>query len=243
MERNARYDDRPRVSLGGLFRLAKTAMFSFSTLPLAIFHVIGAAAAVVFLALSGFSLFCKLFTDLAIPGWTSYVLIGSFFGALNALGISILGEYVIRIYDQVRGRPLYLVDRTVNMEPGTGAAAVDDMAGDRPYAELMEQAEALLRQGGVADLADSAAGCGDANENEKYVPPVLLPIDCGVESRTCATGCAIASVHVVPLAVPVLCEPRESAAAPFDVPFLPSNDSTMGRQATPKHWQSQWHTI
>ena len=48
------------------------------------------------------------------------MLVGSFFGALNALGISILGEYVIRIYDQVRGRPLYLVDRTVNMHSPTG---------------------------------------------------------------------------------------------------------------------------
>ena len=72
------------------------------------------------------------------------MLIGSFFGALNALGISILGEYVIRIYDQVRGRPLYLVDHTVNMESGTGAVPADDVAGDRLYSELMEQAEACL---------------------------------------------------------------------------------------------------
>jgi len=74
-------------------------------------------AAAVFLGLSVFSVFCKLFTSLAIPGWTSYILTGSFFGALNALGISILGEYVIRIYDQVRGRPQFVVDRTVNVMP------------------------------------------------------------------------------------------------------------------------------
>ena len=92
-------------------------MFSFSSFPLAIFHVIGVVAATVFVGLGGFSIFCKLFTDLAIPGWTSHILTGSFFGALNALGISILGEYVIRIYDQVRGRPLYIVDRTVNFRP------------------------------------------------------------------------------------------------------------------------------
>ncbi len=183
VERNARYDDRPRVSLVGLFRLAKTAMFSFSTLPLLIFHVMGATATGVFLGVSGYSLFCKLFTNLAIPGWTSYVLIGSFFGALNALGISILGEYVIRIYDQVRGRPLYLVNHTVNMETGTGAVAVDDMAGDRPYRELMEEAESLLQQGGVAASAGLAAGNNDGNraENEDAAPPVLLPIDRGGE--------------------------------------------------------------
>jgi dolichol-phosphate mannosyltransferase len=39
----------------------------------------------------------------------------SFFGALNALGIAVLGEYVTRIYDQVRSRPMYLVDRRVNL--------------------------------------------------------------------------------------------------------------------------------
>ncbi len=174
--RNARYDQRPRVSLGGLFRLAKTAMFSFSTLPLSIFHVIGATAMVLFVALSGFSLACKLFTNLAIPGWTSYVLIGSFFGALNALGISILGEYVIRIYDQVRGRPLYLVDHTVNMESGTGAVAADELAGDRPYCELVEQAEALLRQGGPLEPRDSAAAADD-----DALATVLFPIDRGDE--------------------------------------------------------------
>ena len=172
VERNARYDENPRVSFGGLVRLAKTAMFSFSTLPLSIFHVIGASAMVVFLGVSGFSLCCKLFTERAIPGWTSYVLIGSFFGALNALGISILGEYVTRIYDQVRGRPLYLVDRTVNMETGDGAAAMDDMAGNRPYDELMEFTEALLEAASPAQPSPPASVSQDSDDPS----PVLLPI-------------------------------------------------------------------
>lgn len=115
--RGARYDDHARVSLLGLFRLAKTAIFSFSTFPLMMFYVIGGLAGMVFVGLASFSLFCRLFTTLAIPGWTSHILTGSFFGALNALGICILGEYVIRIYDQVRARPLYLVDRAVNVWP------------------------------------------------------------------------------------------------------------------------------
>lgn len=114
VERLARYDDRPRVSLRGLWRLAKTAVFSFSSFPLTVFYVIGYAALAVFVVLASYSLFCKLFTNLAIPGWTSHILSASFFGALNALGISILGEYVTRIYDQVRARPAYLVERRVN---------------------------------------------------------------------------------------------------------------------------------
>ena len=38
----------------------------------------------------------------------------SFFATLNALGIAVLGEYVTRFYDQVRSRPMYLIERRVN---------------------------------------------------------------------------------------------------------------------------------
>ena len=159
VERNARYDGQPRVSLRGLVRLAKTAIFSFSSFPLKIFQFIGALAAMLFLYLSCFSLYYKLFTDQAVPGWTSHLLTGSFFGALNALGIAILGEYVIRIYDQVRGRPLYVVERTVNLEPDAQPAPADEdeLSGDRPYLELMEQAEQLLSEGTIAEDHDIPA--------------------------------------------------------------------------------------
>jgi len=113
VRRVARYDKRPRVSLGGLCRLAKTAVFSFSSFPLTLFYLIGFSALLVFLGLGTFALVCRLCTDLTVPGWTSFVLVASFFGAINALGICVLGEYVTRIYDQVRARPLYLVERTV----------------------------------------------------------------------------------------------------------------------------------
>ncbi len=140
--RRARYDDHARVSLLGLFRLAKTAIFSFSTFPLTMFYLIGGLAGVVFLALASFSLFCRLFTSLAIPGWTSHILTGSFFGALNALGICILGEYVIRIYDQVRARPLYLVDRAVNVWPA---------ASNEPESRVREAVEQSQQMGPDAD--------------------------------------------------------------------------------------------
>jgi dolichol-phosphate mannosyltransferase len=143
VERLARYDDHPRVTLRGLWRLAKTAIFSFSSLPLTIFYLIGYSALAIFLGLAGYSLYCRLFTNLAIPGWTSYILSASFFGALNALGISMLGEYVLRIYDQVRARPLYVIDRTVNI-----ATAVEQ---HRPKALSSDSAS-------VSDAADSFDG-------------------------------------------------------------------------------------
>lgn len=111
VERHARHDDRPRVSFFGLCSLAKTAVFSFSSIPMMLFYGIGAISFLVCFWFSVFSLYHKFATGLAIPGWTSTIMIASFFGALNALGIAVLGEYVVRIYDQVRARPKFIVAR------------------------------------------------------------------------------------------------------------------------------------
>lgn len=165
VRRGARYDDQPRVSLRGLWRLAKTAIFSFSSVPLALFYVIGYSSLCLFAALSAFALYCKIFTTLAIPGWTSEMLVASFFGAVNALGISILGEYVTRIYDQVRGRPLYLVARTCNAERGN---ASEEEACD---ALLTETRELLaLSQPHVVDDESSSLPGWDGTDRRDNKP-------------------------------------------------------------------------
>lgn len=132
VERAARHDDHPRVSFWGLVRLAKTAVFSFSAVPLAAFYGVAVLSCVVCLGVMGFTLYHKIWTGMAIPGWTSGLLTASFFGTLNALGIAVLGEYVIRIFDQVRSRPKYIVDRTVN------AAAASVNAPPAPAEDLVE---------------------------------------------------------------------------------------------------------
>jgi dolichol-phosphate mannosyltransferase len=105
------------MSLLKLWRLAKSALISFSRVPLTVFYAIALLAGVAFLGLSAFALYHKHLTGRAIPGWASHVIVASFFGSINSLGIAILGEYVVRIYDQVRNRPLYLIDRKVNFSP------------------------------------------------------------------------------------------------------------------------------
>lgn len=133
VERLARYDETPRVSLLGLFRLAKTAIFSFSNVPLTMFYLIGAVSLLVSASLAGFAMYHKLITGMAIPGWTSTTMVVSLFGAINSLGIAILGEYAARIYDQVRARPNYLVQR----ESGFDAPAKSSLPSDS-FDELKE---------------------------------------------------------------------------------------------------------
>lgn len=136
VERLARYDDRPRVSLAGLVRLAKTALFSFSRTPLTLFYLFAAASLLVCAGCSTFCLVHKLLLGIATPGWTSTVMVASFFGAINALGIGVLGEYIVRIYDQVRGRPKFIVARE------TGVKLIDErrFSIDRDLQELLQHA-------------------------------------------------------------------------------------------------------
>jgi dolichol-phosphate mannosyltransferase len=51
-----------------------------------------------------------------VTAWASQLVTTSFLGGINLLGIGLLGEYIARIYDEVKGRPIYIVDRVV--EPG-----------------------------------------------------------------------------------------------------------------------------
>lgn len=66
----------------------------------------------------------KLVTGLAIPGWASMTIVASLFGALNSLGIAVLGEYVIRIYDQVRQRPPFVIASKINFD-GTASESLE----------------------------------------------------------------------------------------------------------------------
>ncbi|MEZ6062333.1 MAG: glycosyltransferase family 2 protein [Planctomycetaceae bacterium] len=160
VERDARHDETPRVSLAGLFRLAKTAVFSFSAFPLTLFYVIAAVSAVVCGASVSFVVYHKLITGLAIPGWASVIITASFFGSLNALGISVLGEYVIRIYHQVRSRPVYVADNVRNLRPGRThssshpVSSVEPLATpgtDLQLAELLEQIQHVVQTRQIHD--------------------------------------------------------------------------------------------
>ncbi len=149
VERGARHDDQPRVSFWGLVRLAKTAIFSFSTVPLTLFYMVAALSCLVCVGLTGFTLYQKLWVGDASPGWASGLITASFFGMLNALGIAVLGEYVVRIFDQVRARPQFIIERTQNSEsptsqPSSQREAIESRTLLRqPEPELLKSIESV----------------------------------------------------------------------------------------------------
>lgn len=112
VERRARYDSKPRVGFRGLWTLAMNAFFSFSYVPLFFFRFAGVGSLLLCLALIIFALYHKLITGLAVTAWASQLISISFFGGINLIGIALLGEYIARIYDEVKQRPLYICART-----------------------------------------------------------------------------------------------------------------------------------
>lgn len=122
LERGARYDQRPRVSVSRLARLAMLSWVSFSKLPLKILTFMGLFLCLVsFVATAGI-VFYQLVMHFSLPGWSSLIVSIVFTSGVQLLSLGIIGEYIGQILDEVKGRPVYLVRQTV--QGGKTATAV-----------------------------------------------------------------------------------------------------------------------
>ena len=107
--RPARAAGETQWSFLKLLRLALDAIFSSSTLPLRIWTYIGMLMAVVSLVYSMVLLVRTMIFGIDVPGYASTAILILVFGGVNMFALGIIGEYVGRIYTEVRQRPLYIV--------------------------------------------------------------------------------------------------------------------------------------
>lgn len=114
---NARANDtRSRWSFFKLWRFALDGLFSFSTAPLKLWTYVGllsAGAAFVYLLIT---LIEKLFYGIEAPGYASLLVVLLFFNGLLMISNGIQGEYIARIFEEVKGRPLYVVGQTFGFD-------------------------------------------------------------------------------------------------------------------------------
>lgn len=116
----ARASDRSRWSFFKLWRFALDGLFSFSTAPLKVWTYVGgvsAAAAFVYLLIT---LVQKLVFGIAAPGYASLLIVLLFFNGLLLLSNGIQGEYLARIFEEVKGRPLFVVGKTWGLDDEAG---------------------------------------------------------------------------------------------------------------------------
>jgi glycosyltransferase involved in cell wall biosynthesis len=101
-----------KYPLRKMIRLAFDGITGFSTTPLKISFLIGVLATIIAFGVFIWSILEKiLFPETTVPGWASLMTAIVFFGGIQLISIGILGEYIGRIYDEVKQRPLYIEDK------------------------------------------------------------------------------------------------------------------------------------
>jgi len=109
------YEPLPRLKgsshfpLGGAFRLALTGTLAFSTMPLRLLTFAGLALSLMSMLYILVVVYEYLFLGIQVPGYATLVVSIMFFSGIQLLALGIMAEYVGRIYEEVKRRPMYLV--------------------------------------------------------------------------------------------------------------------------------------
>jgi dolichol-phosphate mannosyltransferase len=113
-ERPARFAGETKWPLRKMLHFAVDGITSFSTVPLRMATWLGVVAGLVAMGGVGWALYSKFFGGV-VRGWTTIMILVGLGSSAQLLMTGILGEYVGRIYEEVKRRPLYVVDSEVNL--------------------------------------------------------------------------------------------------------------------------------
>lgn len=107
--RAGRFAGRTKYPFAKMLRLAIDALLSFSTVPLRLVLSLGILTSLVSFFFGIMWLVMKLSGAYTVPGWASVVLAVVFLGGVQLVVMGVMGEYLARIYEEVKRRPLYVV--------------------------------------------------------------------------------------------------------------------------------------
>lgn len=99
-----------------LIRFALDGVMSFSSIPLKVWTYIGLVISLLALGMAGYFVIEALFLGIATPGFPSLIVSIAFFAGVQLISLGVIGEYIARIFNEVKGRPLYLVAERIGDE-------------------------------------------------------------------------------------------------------------------------------
>ncbi|WP_321371077.1 glycosyltransferase family 2 protein [uncultured Desulfuromusa sp.] len=115
--RDERFAGETKYPFKKMLKFAIDGMLSFSQIPLKISSAFGMISAVISFIFMIYGIFVKFFyPEQAIPGWASLFSAVLFIGGVQLICIGVLGEYIGRIHEEIKKRPLYIIDEKVNFE-------------------------------------------------------------------------------------------------------------------------------
>jgi dolichol-phosphate mannosyltransferase len=114
--REKRFAGETKYPLKKMLKFAFDAITSFSYKPLKLASYAGVTISIVSFVYLLVVIYQAVFTDSTVAGWASTLAVSLFFNGIILIILGIVGEYIGRIYDEVKGRPLYIVSNAVNFD-------------------------------------------------------------------------------------------------------------------------------
>jgi dolichol-phosphate mannosyltransferase len=102
---------------------ASDGVVSFSAVPLRVTLTLGFVVSGLSFLMGIFAVFAKLFEFYTVPGWASVVVAVGFLGGVQLMVMGVMGEYIARIHDEVKQRPLYLIRDSSDVEGADRSAS------------------------------------------------------------------------------------------------------------------------
>ena len=99
-----------------MFRFSLDGMVSFSVAPLRLASYVGFIVSLSSFVGIGLVLYNRLFTTHSIPGFASITIVVLFIGGIQLLTLGLLGEYIARLFDEVKQRPMYIASALIGWE-------------------------------------------------------------------------------------------------------------------------------
>ena len=123
----ARFAGETKYSFVKMANLARAGLVSFSKMPLKVAVLVGFVISGLSLLYGFYAVFAYLFFNAVIPGWASTILVGTFLGGCQLFFLGLIGEYIATIFDEIKGRPLYIV---AALQPASNPEARPQPPGD-----------------------------------------------------------------------------------------------------------------
>jgi len=114
-DRAERFAGETKYPFRKMMAFAINAILSFSSKPLTMAIHFGLLTIFAGLVGGAYMLYLKLFTNTLVPGLTAVLLSIVLFSGVQILLIGVIGEYIARIFEEIKNRPLYLINETINL--------------------------------------------------------------------------------------------------------------------------------
>lgn len=114
-DRHARFDGESGYTLKKLLKIAMDGIFSFSSVPIRLITALGITGLVFAIAYSSTVVFGYFAHGTQARGFATLAIIISFFSSLILICLGVIGEYIVRIYNEVRDRPYVIIEKTLNL--------------------------------------------------------------------------------------------------------------------------------